>query len=852
MNWRELLARINGGLWALDADHAGLLEGRIMRARDGARAAMAETTTQPKPYGMAGSVAVIPVQGLIMPKADYWFDPSSETALDYLRSSFKMALADAGVSAIAFYVDSPGGSAMGVDEMSAEIFAARGQKPIGAFTAHGLCASAAYYLASAVDPGSFWSTGTSLNGSIGVITTHFDYSAAYKEYGITPTVLTYGARKGDGNPYEKLSAESRASIQARINDFGQLFEGAVARNRGIDAKEVRAKFGQGQVFVGHVAKQRGMIDAVGDWEGFLAHMAGGSQTKTKPNAGANAASVSLPAAAAPAPQLLKGSKMNPKIKAALFARGMIDSLEATDAECKAALAGFYRGSVPEGDKAILEGLNGTAAVIAAAAEPLKPAANVQAARDNEVAELRAELEREANTKANARVVAVQTCGAKFGMSAEVISAGVASGKPLDTLVAEWTAERAATEQPVSRAHVSVNETGAAAFERDASHALQLRLNANMGGVKVSADAERLRRAPMAELARQSLELAGIRTDMYASDREDIIRQALEAEGGRKFTIGASGGPVNRPGSFPNLLSNLANKLLDDAIELAAPSYPEWTGVWPSDLPDFKPSPVVNKSRHDELDQVLDAEAYKEFGLAEEMLSYMQLQRYGNKFSLTPVMLANDDLGAFAEDMLGLGEALENTTNRLCLGLITGNGSLLDGGALYNSTAVTSAGGHANLITSTGNAAPGVTPWDAMQQLAGAQRGVGGKGYVRTPLALCLIPPALRVAAMQAFSPMNGFAEVKSPVTDATLNPFRGTVKVVVEPELQAASNVVWYGFADPRMRATVVRAYFRGYGPSGKRERWYDMSNACWNFSIEHRVGAAVKNYRYTVRNPGQ
>lgn len=845
MNWRDLLAQINGSVWALDESRAALLESRVHRAKEDVCSAIPEVSSQPKPYRMVGSVAVISVVGLIMPKADFWFDPESETALDYLRSALRMALADSGVSAIALYVDSPGGSARGVDEMSTEIFAARGTKPIGAF-ADGLCASAAYYLASAVDPGNFWSTGTALVGSIGVISVHLDWSLLLKGAGITPTVFTFGARKGDGNPYEKLSTESRAAIQSRINDFGQMFEAAVARNRGVDAKEVRAKFGQGQVFVGQSAKQRGMIDAVGSWEQFVLHMAGGSQQKTKPNAGASAAAVSQPAAAAPAtPQQSKGSKMNPKIKAALFARGMIESLEATDVECKAALAGFFRGAVPEGDKAVLEGLNGTA-TLATVAEPLKPAANVKEAHERELAEARAEAAekaaKDATAKAHARMTNIQACGKQFGMSAEEIDAGIKSDKTLEQLVADWTAEKAKTETAVGR--VTVTETGLQNFERDASAALQLRLGMTVEGAANNADSLRLRHAPMAELARMSLGAAGQRIDSY--DREQVIRLALEHGGFGVQTIGAdSGGPVNRPGLFPNILSNLFNKMLDDAIELAAPTYPEWTGVWPSDLPDFKPAPVVNKGQRDELDQMLDAEAFKQFGLGEELSSMMQLNSYGNKFGWTPVMLANDDLGAFQESLLGMGEALENTTNRLCLNLLTGNATILsDGVALYDDSA------HANVIAA-GGGAPSLTQWDLMVRKVRAQRGIGGTGYVRTPLAVVLVPPRHDVAATQTFSPMNGFGETKQPVTDSTLNVFRGKAKVVVEPELQASSSDIWYGFADPARRATVVRAYFRGFGRSGKRERWYDPNTRTTWMSLEHRVGAAVKNYRYTVRNPG-
>jgi hypothetical protein len=86
---------------------------------------------------------------------------------------------------------------------------------------------------------------------------------------------------------------------------------------------------------------------------------------------------------------------------------------------------------------------------------------------------------------------------------------------------------------------------------------------------------------------------------------DAGRQMIRADGGIAY---------NRPGSFPNLLSGLANKLFDEQPDDAETSYEEYTGIWPGDLPDFKPVPVISKGRIGELDEVLDAEEFKEQGL----------------------------------------------------------------------------------------------------------------------------------------------------------------------------------------------------------------------------------------------
>lgn len=58
-----------------------------------------------------------------------------------------------------------------------------------------------------------------------------------------------------------------------------------------------------------------------------------------------------------------------------------------------------------------------------------------------------------------------------------------------------------------------------------------------------------------------------------------------------------------------------------------------------------------------------------------MLSYTFLRRFGNKWGWTPVMVANDDMAALSEGMIGMMEAWQVTQNRLLVGLITSNPTL---------------------------------------------------------------------------------------------------------------------------------------------------------------------------------
>lgn len=812
---------------------------------------------------MVGSIAVLPVLGVLQQKPNWYTRWGGGTSTEELEAEFKACLGDQRVTRIIGYFDTPGGTALGNEELWQTIFAARGSKPLTAFV-RGMCCSAGYYLASAFSR--IVSSPSSMLGSIGVIQIQMEYSKMLAANGITPTVITHGKNKGNGNPYEKLSAEGKAELQKTINDFGQMFVAAVGRGRNVSPEKVMEQFGQGAVFLGPEAMQRGMADDVQNWDVLLAQFQTDSSaaapegrtatrlplvaaaqqiTPESSNvAGASAAvSSPVPPAAAAA---TKENPVNKKIKAALFARGLIDTIDASDEVCKGILAGWFAGqgkTAPTDEAAVLAALNGSAAPAATAtpAPAAGPAAdNVQKAHEREMEEARV-----AGVQAGEkRILDIQARGKLLHISQEQIDLAINSKKPLGDILADWTAAKSQEEPPVN-ASAKITGEGRDAWMADALVGLQLRTGQKVDEKLINADSQRLSHAPLWALALQSLRMSNTRVS-NEYDREEVITQALAADPHRARIDAQDGGAVNRPANFPNLLSALANKTMDEGMDLAEVTYDQYCGKRASDLPDFKPAPIVAKSQVDELDEVLDAEAFKEFGLQEECLSYMQLGRYGNKFAATPVMLANDDLDAFQEGALGLTDASENTLNRLCLKQLAGNVYLLDTYQLFDDT------NHANDITGGSGGVPSDTQWQLMLNKTYAQRPVGNKGYIRGKLGIALIPPQLERSAVQTFV-KSYESDRKSATADSSINIYRGMVDVVIEAELQNYSTAYWYGLMRPRgtRNATIIYSFFSGWGRKGKRERWYDPNTKCFYVSLESRFGAAAKQYRTTVRNPG-
>ena len=218
-----------------------------------------------------GAVAVLPVLGTIMPRANLMSEFSGGTSVQGFTKKFRQALADPEVSGIVLDVDSPGGQVGGVAELAAEIYSARGTKPIVA-VANGLAASAAYWIATAADELVVTPSGDV--GSVGVFAMHQDVSAYMEQEGVKIEFISAGKYKTEGNPYEPLTDTARAAIQLRIDEFYNMFTDDVARGRGVDAATVRGGFGEGRLVGAETAVRLGMADRVATFDEVVADLLG--------------------------------------------------------------------------------------------------------------------------------------------------------------------------------------------------------------------------------------------------------------------------------------------------------------------------------------------------------------------------------------------------------------------------------------------------------------------------------------------------------------------------------------------------------------------------------------------------
>ena len=225
-------------------------------------------STAPDPVPSLPGIAIIPIHGTLVRRALGLDAMSGLTSYARIAADLDAALANPDVAGILLDIDSPGGEAAGVFELSARIRAANAAKPVWAHAGDSAF-SAAYALASAAQRVTLAQTGGV--GSIGVIALHIDQSVRNAQNGLSVTALYAGAHKNDATPHAPLTPQATDALQTEIDRLYALFVDHVAAMRGLDAAAVRAT--EAALFFGEDAVRAGLADAVAPFDTVLADFA---------------------------------------------------------------------------------------------------------------------------------------------------------------------------------------------------------------------------------------------------------------------------------------------------------------------------------------------------------------------------------------------------------------------------------------------------------------------------------------------------------------------------------------------------------------------------------------------------
>ena len=225
---------------------------------------------------VSGSVAVLPIHGILMPRMTFGMMLFGGTSSLSLRGVIQELGAASNVGAVVLDIDSPGGVLEGIAEAAEAIRALREIKPVIA-VANTTAASAAYWLGASADQ--FIASVGGFHGSVGIYRIHLDESKALEESGVIETIISAGDNKAEATSSGPLSDETREFMQGQVEDAYAMFVKDVAIGRGTTAALVNKNFGQGRAFLGAEAVQRGIADKVGTIESVVAELMGRSASR---------------------------------------------------------------------------------------------------------------------------------------------------------------------------------------------------------------------------------------------------------------------------------------------------------------------------------------------------------------------------------------------------------------------------------------------------------------------------------------------------------------------------------------------------------------------------------------------
>lgn len=240
-------------------DHVAFGGGRPSMGRLPDSLGNAYARAQRRPYPMVDGVAVIAIEGSLVHKGGWIGLDSGETSYEGLQAQIRAAARDTAVRGVVFEVDSFGGEVSGAFDLAEQIAALSRAKPtIAIQTDH--AASAALLLAS--QAGEIVAPPTGGAGSIGVIAVHVDRSGELAKKGQVVTILTAGAHKAEGNPYEPLPEAVASRWRAELEAIRKQFAAVVGSGRGKRMSAEKAMATEARYFAADEALSLGLIDRI--------------------------------------------------------------------------------------------------------------------------------------------------------------------------------------------------------------------------------------------------------------------------------------------------------------------------------------------------------------------------------------------------------------------------------------------------------------------------------------------------------------------------------------------------------------------------------------------------------------
>lgn len=294
--------------------------------------------------------------------------------------------------------------------------------------------------------------------------------------------------------------------------------------------------------------------------------------------------------------------------------------------------------------------------------------------------------------------------------------------------------------------------------------------------------------------------------------------------------------------FPLLLANTANKALRKAYDTAPQTWSMWCGT--SSVPDFKSNSRIQLGTFNSLATIPEGGEFTGGSFSEEAETITAATK-GRFLSMTRQMVINDDLGVFVRRASMLGFAAARTVNEDVYAKLAANPTMSDTGALFNATAVTTAGGHANL-TGTGTAitVASIAIGEGMMAL---QKDKDLRTTLNILPKFILVPRAKKQVAWDVLNSPTDISQANSAKRNyaASLG-----LDIVTDAELDKASGTAWYLATDPNLVPLIEVAFLDGNQTPFTDEHVDFMTDALL-LKVRLDYGVAAIDWRAGYKNNG-
>ncbi|MEM7162474.1 MAG: signal peptide peptidase SppA [Bacteroidota bacterium] len=188
-----------------------------------------------------------------------------------IARGIRKARADSSIKAVVLRVNSPGGSALASDVILREMSLTKGVKPL-VVSMGDLAASGGYYISCEADR--IFASENTITGSIGVFGLVPNTQKMLNDkLGLTTDTVKTNEMADFYFGTRPFKPEEEAILQDMVDNVYGTFVGKVANGRGLDSLRIADELGQGRVWTGLQAKDRGLVDEIGGLEKAMAYAA---------------------------------------------------------------------------------------------------------------------------------------------------------------------------------------------------------------------------------------------------------------------------------------------------------------------------------------------------------------------------------------------------------------------------------------------------------------------------------------------------------------------------------------------------------------------------------------------------